>query len=65
MSAPFINHRDAALAILASGTEIGWRAGQFCGGIMFNEVLTERQAKWLAALLIKADLPPLADGGEG
>jgi hypothetical protein len=41
------------------------REGQFLGGIAFDaNPLSEKQLNWLAILLKKHGLPPLADGGD-
>jgi hypothetical protein len=64
MSAPFPSVRAAALAVLNSDAPQSWKSGQFLGGICYMDgPLSERQAKWLADILRKARLPPLADGG--
>ncbi|HEX8444150.1 MAG TPA: hypothetical protein VF631_10945 [Allosphingosinicella sp.] len=63
MSAPFTHHADAARALIASGADIGRKAGGFCGQIIFDPVLSERQRKWLETLLERSGLPPLQDGG--
>ncbi len=63
MSAPFLTVRAAALAVLNSDAPQSWKTGQFLGGICYMEgPLSARQAKWLADILRKAELPPLADG---
>ena len=62
--APFPNHRLAALALLNGGFRLSRKAGQFLGQIAVDPApLSELQADWLAKLLDKAGLPPLAAGG--
>ena len=63
MSSPFHNHADAARGLIGSGADLGRRAGQFCGGIIFDPALTEKQRSWLVGLLKRHKLPPLEDGG--
>ena len=64
MSAPFTDHRDAAMALLNSGAALRPKEGQFLGGIAFDaNDLTEKQDNWLRILLNRYGLPPLADGG--
>lgn len=65
MSDPAI--KAAALALLThDNPKLTYKAGQFLGGLMFSDApLTEKQDRWLADLLSKHGLPPLADtGGE-
>lgn len=63
-SAPFTSHRAAALALLNGGYRLSRKAGQFLGQIAVDpSPLSELQADWLAKLLDKAGLPPLAAGG--
>ena len=62
--APFPNHRAAALALLNGSFRLSRKAGQFLGQIAVDPApLSELQADWLAKLLDKAGLPPLAAGG--
>jgi hypothetical protein len=64
MSAPFRSHQEAARALIVSGAELSRKSGQFVGGTIYDpEPPSERQARWLADLLRKAGLPPLAEGG--
>ncbi len=58
--------REAALALLNHHADtLNHRAGQFLGQIAVSaNPLTDKQAGWLAKLLERAGLPPLADGGE-
>lgn len=64
MTEPFPTHRSAALALLNGGHQLSRKAGQFLGQIAVDpSPLSELQADWLAKLLDKAGLPPLATGG--
>ena len=57
-------HRDAALALLNCNTRFTRKAGQFLGQLAVDaSPMSDAQADWLAKLLDKAGLPPLADGG--
>jgi hypothetical protein len=59
----FDEPRDAARALISSGFELGRKAGQFCGGLVFeSERLTDAQDRWLRGLLRRAGLPPLLSG---
>ena len=59
----FQTPRDAALALLSSGTRLSRNAGSFLGQCAVDPMpLTAAQAEWLATLLDRAGLPPL--GGE-
>lgn len=61
---PFNSHRDAALALLTSGCVLSRKAGQFLGQIAVDSApLSEAQYGWLAKLLERAGLPPLAMRG--
>lgn len=61
---PFPNHRAAALALLNGGHKLSRKAGQFLGQIAVDSSpLSELQDGWLATLLERAGLPPLAPGG--
>lgn len=54
----------AAMALLTSGPALRAKEGQFLGGIAVDaNPLTEKQSNWLAILLARHDLPPLADEG--
>ncbi len=60
MTAPFTDHRQAAMAILTSGAELRRNEGQFLGGIAFDaNPLSRKQIDWLLILLDKHDLPTL------
>ncbi len=57
----FACHRQAALALLNSGSTQTWKAGQFLGGLVFSDKPpSEKQTVWLGKLLERAKLPPLA-----
>ena len=60
---PFANHRHAALALLNGNHRLSRKAGQFLGQLAVDPAtMSERQADWLAKLLDRAGLPPLAKG---
>jgi len=60
----FPNHRQAALALLTGNHRLSRKAGQFLGQLTVDHSpMSEAQADWLAKLLDRADLPPLAEGG--
>ena len=59
----FPDHRLAALALLNGNHRLSRKAGQFLGQITVDPTpMTEAQAAWLAKLLERADLPPMAEG---
>lgn len=61
---PFANHRDAALALLCGNHRLSRKAGQFLGQLAVDpSPMSEAQADWLAKLLDRAGLPPMAEGG--
>lgn len=61
---PFPNHRAAALALLNGTSRMSRKAGQFLGQLVVDpSPMTEPQAGWLAKLLERAGLPPMAEGG--
>jgi hypothetical protein len=61
---PFPDHRQAALALLNGNHRLSRKAGQFLGQLAVDcSPMSEAQADWLAKLLAKHGLPPLA--GEG
>ncbi len=63
MAEPFTNHRDAALALLNGNYRLSRDAGQFLGQLAVdNSLMSEKQAAWLAKLLFRFGLPPLAVG---
>ena len=60
----FPDHRQAALALLTSTSRLSRKAGQFLGQLAVDpSPMSEAQADWLAKLLDRAGLPPLAEGG--
>lgn len=65
MSKPlFSNHRQAALALLNGNHRLSRKAGQFLGQLVVDAApMSPSQADWLAILLERANLPPLAEGG--
>ena len=61
---PFPTHRLAALALLNLGQRLGRKAGQFLGQLAVDSSpMSKLQTEWLATLLERANLPPLAEGG--
>jgi hypothetical protein len=61
---PFSDHRAAALALLNSTCRLSRKAGQFLGQLAVDSTpMSEAQADWLAKLLDRAGLPPMAEGG--
>ena len=59
---PFADHRAAALALLNGGHSLTRKAGSFLGQLAVDpSPLTQAQSDWLAKLLDRAKLPPLAD----
>ncbi len=65
MSAPFTSQRDAALALLNAGGRLTRKAGSFLGQVAVDSTpLSEAQRDWLATLLERANLPPLAEGAD-
>jgi hypothetical protein len=64
MDKPFPTQRDAALALLHSGTQLTRKAGSFLGQCCCDSTpLTPAQSSWIATLLERAGLPPLAQEG--
>ena len=60
----FPDHRQAALALLTSTSRLSRKAGQFLGQLAVDpSPMSDAQADWLAKLLDRAGLPPLAEGG--
>lgn len=61
---PFSDHRAAALALLNGTSRLSRKAGQFLGQLAVDSSpMSEAQADWLAKLLDRAGLPPMAEGG--
>ena len=60
---PFPDHRAAALALLNGTSRLSRKAGQFLGQLAVDSTpMSEAQADWLAKLLDRAGLPPMAEG---
>lgn len=61
-ASPFETQRDAALALLTGGSKLSRKAGSFLGQLTVDPTpMTGPQCEWLATLLDRADLPPLAN----
>lgn len=61
----FTSHKEAALALLNSGTRLTRRSGSFLGQLVVDPTpMSDAQRDWLAKLLQRADLPALEDGGD-
>lgn len=61
---PFPDQRQAALAMLTGNHRLSRKAGQFLGQLAVDPTpMSEAQADWLAKILDRAGLPPLAEGG--
>lgn len=60
---PYVDHREAALAILADcvirGDTMPAKTASFLGASCAYQTLTPRMSKWLGDLLRKAGLPPI------
>jgi hypothetical protein len=60
----FSTHREAALFLLNSDAKLSRKEGGFLGQIAADpSPLSVKQAEWLAKLLERAGLPPMAKGG--
>ena len=60
---PLPDHRTAALALLNGNYRLSRKAGQFLGQLVVDPApMSDRQQDWLAKLLAKHGLPPLAEG---
>lgn len=58
------DQRQAALALLNGTHRLSRKAGQFLGQLAVDPApMSNAQADWLAKLLDRASLPPLAEGG--
>lgn len=56
--------RAAALALLSSDGRFSRKGGSFLGQCVVDDTpLSDAQAKWLDQLLVRAGMPPLAEGG--
>ena len=63
-SSTFAHQRDAALALLTADVRLTRKAGSFLGQVVADPApLTPAQREWLSALLNRAELPGLEDGG--
>lgn len=61
---PFLDQRQAALALLNGEMPLTRKAGSFLGQLAVDASrMSEAQAAWLAKLLERAGLPQMADGG--
>ena len=61
---PFPDRRQAALALLNGNHRLSRKAGQFLGQLAVDPLpMSEAQTDWLAKLMDRAGLPPLAEGG--
>ena len=60
---PFTHHRTAALALLNACPNLSHKAAGFLGHVCVAAVLSDKQAYWLAKLLVKAGLPHMAEAG--
>lgn len=60
--APFLHHRPAALRLLCDCPDIPHKAAGFLGHVAVADLLTDKQGAWLATLLSRHNLPPLAEG---
>lgn len=61
---PFPDHRAAAVALLNGTSRLSRKAGQFLGQLAVDSTpMSEAQADWLAKLLDRAGLPPMAEAG--
>jgi len=61
----FSDHRAAALALLTGNHRLSRKAGQFLGQLAVDSTpMSEARADWLAKLLDRAGLPPLAENGK-
>ena len=60
---PFPKPRQAALALRNEEQKLSRKAGQFLGQLAVDpSPMSEAQADWLAKLLDRAGMPPLAEG---
>ena len=59
---PFNHHRQAALAILNECRTLPHKEAGFLGHVCVAPILTDRQRDWLAKLLERHGLSPLAEG---
>lgn len=60
---PYLNHREAALALLNGSDRWSRKEGGFLGQLTVDaSPLTDKQAQWLGAMLKRAALPPMSTG---
>lgn len=59
---PYTHHRQAALALLSQCPDLPHKTAGFAGHVCVAIELSEKQRNWLAKLLEKAGLPPMAEG---
>lgn len=57
---PFVHHRQAALALLSNCPGLSHMEAGFLGHVCVTASLTDKQREWLAKLLRRNRLPPLA-----
>lgn len=63
-AAEYASHRDAALALLNGNSRLTRKGGSFLGQLAVDPTpMSSAQADWLATLLDRANLPPMANGG--
>ncbi len=60
---PFKHHRLASLALLNNCITFSHKEAGFLGHVCVADVLSDRQRQWLAKLLERHGLPPMAEGG--
>jgi hypothetical protein len=60
---PFTSHRQAALALLNRCPNLSHKEASFLGHVCVADALSDKQRDWLAKLLERHGLPPLAEGG--
>jgi len=62
-SPPFTHHRQAALSLLNHCPNLSHKEAGFLGHVCVAPVLSAKQRDWLAKLLPRNAMPPLAEGG--
>lgn len=60
---PFDHHRQAALALLNQCLKLSHKEAGFLGNVCVADAVSDRQRDWLAKLLKRYGLPPLAEEG--
>lgn len=58
---PFEHHRQAALALLNAFPDLSRKEAGFLGHMCVASEMSIKQRDWLAKLLRRHDLPPLAE----